>query len=252
MQSTRTIKRCLALVTGVLTVAAGCAPAAVTDGQTFTGFIAKPTTIMVSHLDFSPEIVIQDQGLVTRLTRDMKGKPAAEIRAEAAQRVSNVIAETTIATLRDAGLKASPGSTDIALGDEPTLVITGTVRGAETAKPDAAKPTAEKPGKPAKRRSVGFGGTKSQAVADVQLTHLSWGGRKNVLNFTTASATGQKALSDEKFPPRGTGEKLSPDVERMAQRLGKDVANKVIAFAAQQGWITGPGALTAAEEKPRT
>ncbi len=249
MRPMRTAKFLPALATGAMVAVSACAPAVVTDGQTFTGFVAKPTTVMVGQFEFASEIVIQDRALTIRLEREMKGKSATAIKDEAAQRVGNVIAETAIAGLRDAGLKASPGSVDIALGDEPTLVVTGSVRGPEAVKPETGKPDKSRN---AGRRSVGFGGAKSQVVADVQLTHLSWGGRKNVLNFTTAAVTGEKPGADEKFPPRAAGEKLSPDVERAAQRIGKDIAGKVIAFAAKQGWIIAPGAVSEAEVKPRT
>jgi hypothetical protein len=226
----RTAKlRALALTGAVFAVAA-CAQTGGTEGQTYAGFVAKPDTIMVSQLDFADEIVVLDRALMERLRRDMKGKSAAAIKAEAAQRVGTVIAETAIAALRAAGLKASPGSLDIALGDEPTLVITGRVRG------------------PDKHKSVGFGGTKAQVVADVQLTHLSWVGRRNVHNFTTAPASGAKPAAGEKLPPRVAGaEKLAPDVERLAQRIGGDVAAKTISYATKQGWLFAPGSLASGQ-----
>jgi hypothetical protein len=198
------------------------------DGQTFTGFVAKPTTVMVSQFDFASEVVIADRNLAARVAQEMKGKPPAAIKAETAQRVSNVIAETAIAALRDAGLKASPGSVDIALGDEPTLIITGRVRGPE-------------PAKNAKSKSTTFGGAKSPAVADVQLTHMSWAGRKNILNFTTEPGASSAAA---RGGAGGGSEKLSPDVAALARRIGNDVASKVIAFAGQHGWVRDASTVT--------
>ncbi|MBI4274629.1 MAG: hypothetical protein HY659_08015 [Rhizobiales bacterium] len=200
-----------------------------TDGQIVTGFIAKPTTVMVSQFDFAPEIVIADRNLVARVAQEMKGKPSAAIKAETAQRVSNVITETAIAALRDAGLKASPGSVDIALGDEPTLIITGRVRGPE-------------PAKNAKSKSTTFSGVKSPTVADVQLTHMSWAGRKNILNFTTEP--GARSAPVRGGAAGGGSEKLSPDVAALARRIGNDIASRVIAFAGQHGWVRDASTVT--------
>lgn len=231
----RTAKWKALVLTGAVVAVSACAQIGGTEGQTYAGFVAKPDTVMVSQLDFADEIVVLDRALMERLRREMKGKPAAAIKAEAAQRVGAVIAETAIAALREAGLKTSPGSLDIALGDVPTLVITGRVRG------------------PDKQKSVGFGGAKAQVVADVQLTHLSWAGRRNVHSFTTAPAGGAGPAAGEKLPPRSAGaEKLSPDVERAAQRIGRDVASNVIGYAAKQGWLVAPATVSETEAKPRT
>jgi hypothetical protein len=238
------------LLAGAISLGA-CAQTQTTGTQTYSGgFLVAPSTVLVSDFDFAPDVVILDQALTARIKREMKGKPADAVKAEIAQQVGNTIAEAAVAALRDAGMKASLGSIDIALGDEPTLVITGRVRGIDQ-------------GNAAKRRVVGFGAGKSQVVADAQVTHVSTIGRRNVLNFTTEAESGKRPGAVARPARRIAGavagaaagavsEKLSGDVDALARRIGAEVAKHVIAFAGQQGWIRGPAIATPAETAPHT
>ena len=104
------------------------------------------------------------------------------------------------------------------------------------------------------------------AVADVTLSSFSGFGKRQLTAFT-ADAGGKvpagkqagpfnalvaEALAANKAAP----EKLSPDVEAAARRIGRGAGDKIVAYGKTQGWFGGGAeegaaeAAPAAEEKP--
>jgi hypothetical protein len=100
---------------------------------------------------------------------------------------------------------------------------------------------------------------RSNEPVDLTVSYFSSGGKKQLLAFSAdAKATGKPpagkqaavrnaaiatVLTAEKAAP----EKLSPDVEVQARRLGRAVGEKVVAFAKEQGWLEQPAAAIAAQ-----
>jgi hypothetical protein len=209
----------------VLTLLLGGALGGCTAGNLPGLFSAtpKPTQILISDVEFAPEVNSLDPALAQRLRRSMRGQSDQAVRAEVAQRLSAAINNAVITGLREHNLSASPGNAELAVSGETTLVITGKV------KPADAKP----------RRAVGFGPGKAPLTADVQLVYLSGGlaGRKDLLTFT-ATAEAPRAARPTGTPPP---DNLSPDVEAHAQRLGQAIATRIVAFAREQGWIAAAG-----------
>jgi 3-mercaptopyruvate sulfurtransferase SseA len=100
-------------------------------------------------------------------------------------------------------------------------------------------------------------------VADITVSYVSSGARKQLLTFSAEAKDAAKlptgkaaaafnaeiaaALAAEKAAP----EKLSPDVEAQARRLGHAAGEKVVAYAREHGWIAAPeAAATEPAEKP--
>ncbi|HZP70775.1 MAG TPA: hypothetical protein VFB29_12595 [Pseudolabrys sp.] len=209
-----------------------------------TGAETKPGVILVSDFVFSSDVVAVDRGYTARLERKIGAYPAHERRQRTAERVNDEIVATIIATLREAGLEAQAGGEDTLTLDRTALVVSGTVRPAE---PVTAK----------NRNSFGFGPGRDHVVAAMTASLFSAGGKRQVLTFDA-----EPAKSEPAQPPRaaaarhaaiaaivasagGPNERLSPDVEGPARRLGRAIADRVLGFARQQGWLAAPGQGTA-------
>jgi hypothetical protein len=89
----------------------------------------------------------------------------------------------------------------------------------------------------------------------------SGGSRKRLTGFTVAAKdAGKLAGAKKELAARNAEiatvltaektalEKLSPNVEALARRLGRAVGEKVVAYAKEQGWIAAPAAVEGLEE----
>lgn len=211
---------------------AGCAN---TGGQTpqtsAGGALARPKTVLVYDFVVSPEVAMVDREFTARLERDI-GILAVSNQL-VAKRVNAEIVATIITILRDeAGLKAQSGIEDHPALKDTALVVTGQLQAVDR-------------GTRAQRTPVNFGGG---VVADITVSRVSEGAKTQLLTFTTqaqkgAAFTGPAAaahnaaikavLAGENVPTQN----LSPDVEAQARGLGRAVADKISAYAMQQGWV---------------
>lgn len=222
----------------------GCTSANVGSMSVFGGDLARPQVVLVSDFDVPANSVRLDSGFAAKLKRSMKGANDQAMRAEVARRVSATIAETVVAKLRESGLEALPGNRSLAIEDQATLVVGGNVRRIDE-------------GNRTRRNVIGFGAGQSSVAVDVQVAHLSGGDSKNVLTFTAEAESSRRPGAIATAPvgaavgvaasaaSTGAGlasEKLSADVEAQARRLGSTIADRVIAFAAERGWVRKPGA----------
>lgn len=219
---------------------AGCSTANTGNFSVFGGSLSKPQVILVGDFEIPPNAVALDGGMAARLKRSMKGASQDAMRAEIGRRVSGVIAETVVANLRAAGIEALPGSRQLAIEGQTTLVVGGRVRAIDE-------------GNRMRRSVIGFGAGKSKVIADVQVTHLSPGESKDVLSFTAEAESASKPGAVARAPIGGavavagavTGlaaERLSADVEAQARRIGDAVSQRLIGFATEQGWVSKPAA----------
>ena len=113
-------------------------------------------------------------------------------------------------------------------------------------------------GSAAKKYPTGFGPGHAGAVADMTVSYVSGGSRRRLTGFTVEAKEAGKppvgkqaaarnaaiaaVLAAEKAAP----EKLSPDVEVQARRIGRAVGEKLVAYAKEQGWIAAPQATASA------
>jgi hypothetical protein len=215
---------------------AGCANGGGLQGA-FSNAPARPKTIMVSDFVLSSDVAIVDRGYTARLERKVGQFPTFERKPRTIERVNDEIVASIVSTLREAGLDAQPGNEDaLSLRDE-VLLVTGRIRPSELSQLAKGKP-------------VVFG--SSRVSADMTVSAFSGHGKKQLLAFSadTQSAGNPpagklaaarntaiaEALAAQKAPP----EKLSPDIEAPARRLGRAVGEKIVAYAKGQGWLDVP------------
>ena len=226
---------------------AGCANTPIGG---FGGPVPRPKTIVVSDFVFSSDVVALDRSFTARLERRIGTFPTFERKQRTAERVNDEIVASIVASLREAGLEAQPGSEDTLSLKDDAIVVSGQLRAAD---PGAAK-----------NNQVGFGSGRSGVVAEMTITSMSGGGKKQLLSFSAESgrrpgapasgklaASRNAAIASSLAAANAAAEKLSPDVEAQARSLGRAAGEKVVVYAKEQGWLTSAEAAEAApDEKP--
>jgi hypothetical protein len=208
-----------------------------------SGPVARPKTIVVNDFAFG-DVTAIDRTYTARLERKIGGFPPHERKPRTLERVNEEIVANIVATLRGAGLDAQPGGADGVTVGDGMVVVSGTLRGTEPAPSDSKKLRAVSD-------QIGFGTGRPNVAADVKVTS---GGRRQLTAFTAEAGGGRgqpagnakqaaaynasvaAALAEQKAAP----EKLSPEVEGHARRLGRATAEKVLAYAKEQGWLNTP------------
>ncbi len=240
------ISRLTAIALGVAALG-GCANSGV-NGM-FGDTAVKPKTIVVTDFAAAPEVDAIDRGFSARMDRNGTNYPILERKRRTLARVNDEIVASIVATLQEAGLEAQPGSEEGLTLSDKAAVVSGRLHGGEA---DSAP----------KKKPIGFGPGHAGVVADMTVSYVSGGSRKRLTGFTVEAKdagkppSGKQAvaarnaaiaavLSAEKAAP----EKLSPDVEAQARRLGRAVGEKVVAYAKEQGWIAAPEPAEAPEEQ---
>jgi hypothetical protein len=211
---------------------AGCGITGNQMPQTSTGGVSsRPKTVLIYDLVFSPEVAVVDREFTARVNREI-GDIAVSSQL-VAKRVNAEIVATIITILRDeAGLNSRMGIEDDPAFKDTALIVTGQVQAADR-------------GSRSQRTSVNFGG---DVVADIIISRVSEGTKAQLFTFTTQAQKGaaftglaaathsaaiKQVLAGESVPTQN----LSPDIESHARRLGRAVADKITAYAMQQGWI---------------
>jgi hypothetical protein len=210
-----------------------------------SGADPKPGIVLVSDFTFASDVVAVERGYTARLVRKIGVYPVHERRQRTAERVNDEIVATVIAELREAGLDAQAGGEDGLRPNQSALVVSGGLRPSE---PVTAK----------NRNNFGFGSGRGHVTAAMTASLVSAGSKRQVLTFNTEPAKSEPAPPPKVAAARnaaiagivasagGPNERLSPDVEVPARRLGRAIAERVLAFAGQQGWLAPPGQGTAA------
>ena len=199
------------------------------------GALSRPKTVLVYDLEFSPDIAVVDHVFTAQVQREIGDLAISNQLVP--KRVNAEIVATIITILHDeAGLKARPGIEDDPALKDTTLVVAGQLQAADR-------------GSRAQRIPVNFGGG---VVADMTVSQVSEGTKKQVLAFTTQAQNGRQSGAAMTGPAAAARDaaitallatqsvptaKLSPDVEAQARRLGRAVADKIVSYAVQQGWV---------------
>jgi hypothetical protein len=217
----------------------------------FSSAPTRPKTIMVSDFVLSSDVAIVDRGYTARLERKVGAFPTFERKPRTIERVNDEIVASIVATLREAGFDAQPGNEDALTLRDEVLLISGRIRPSELSQLAKGKP-------------VIFG--TGRVSADMTVSTFSGHGKKQLLAFSADTQSAGKppagkqaaarntaiaeALAAQKAPP----EKLSPDIEAPARRLGRAVGEKIVAYAKEQGWLQMPAdageAQTAQQPEP--
>lgn len=227
-------------------------------GGTLSETAPRPKVIVVSDFVFTTDVTAVDRGFTSRLERKIGGFPTHERKRRTNERVNDEIIASIVATIRDAGLQAQPGNEDSLTLSDDAILITGTLRASDA---NAGKSQKEK------EMQIGFGSGRNGVAADMVVSHFSSWGKKQLIAFTTeASAANAKttaahnaAIAAALSASGAASEKLSPDVEAQARRLGRAIGEKIVAFAKEQGWLEkavaegqpgGEGTVKLPEPKP--
>lgn len=229
---------------------AGCANSPL-GGLGGSNTVARPKTIVVNDFVFDDGVTAIDRGYTARLERKIGGFPTFERKPRTLERVNEEIVASVIVTLRAAGLEAQPGGEDSVSLSDGAVMVGGTLHSTEPSPSDKkSRPITDQ---------TGFGTGRANVVADVkilsggkrQLTAFSAeaaGGRTPALNAKLA-ASQNAAIATALVEQKSAPEKLSPDVEAQARRLGRAVGDKVLAYAREQGWLEAGVATAAAESE---
>lgn len=227
---------------------AGCANSSL-GGLGGSSSVARPKAIIVTDFAFGPDVTAVDRAYTARLERKIGSFPPHERKPRTLERVNEEIVATIVANLRSAGLQAQPGGEDTV--GEGVVLVSGEIKTTETVTNDARRP------KPVTEQ-IGFGAGKSSFAADVKI--LS-GGKRQLTAFTVDSAGPRAAAGNAKqaavqnaaiatalAEQKAAPEKLSPDTEGQARRIGRNAADKILAYAKEQGWLNAPAEVAEVKE----
>jgi hypothetical protein len=211
---------------------AGCASTGNQAPQIFAaGDRSRPKTVLIYDFVFSPDVAVADREFTTRLAREIGDISVSN--QIVAKRVNAEIVATIITILRDeAGLNARSGNEDDAAYKDTTLIVSGQLRAADR-------------GPRSNRMPANFVGG---VIADIDVSRFADGTKTQLFTFAAAAQKGvaftgpaaavhntaiKTLLATQSVPT----ESLSPDVESQARRLGRAIADRINAYALQQGWI---------------
>jgi hypothetical protein len=213
----------------------GCASSNVNVATYFGGGPQKPRAVVVSDFDLAPGAVSVEGGLAPAYRHKLGKVTPDQLKAELTTAVNEEVSGAMVATLVDGGLPATTNAQPD--GSESTVVVTGNIRKVD----DKDR---------MKRRLSGLAPFHDNVVAEVQVSQEVAGARKELLTFVGEAADARKpappATTASTAPattaPETTGsvssEKLTPTVAAEARRIGKASATRILAFAAEQGWIS--------------
>lgn len=206
-------------------------------------------TVVVTDFILGADVPVIDRGFSTR--QESKGGyfPILERRARTAARVNDEIIASIVASLQDAGLEALPGSPEALRLGSKAVVVSGRLRANDKKVPVSR---------------TGFGAGRGNVTADMTMTAASAFGSGQRFTFSAslpnnvklpagpAAAKRNAEIAATLTAANAAPEKLSPDVEAQARRLGAAIADKIIAHGREQGWMTKPEpqAEVKSEEKP--
>src|SRR5450830_2063020 len=158
------------IVFGIAALAlAGCANTGGANGM-FGGGLARPKTVLVADFVAATEVEAIDRGFSARMDRKGINYPILERKWRTLARVDDEIVASIVATLREAGLDAQPGSEEgLTLNDE-AVVVSGRLR-------------ADEQSSTAKNKQIGFGGGGGRGGVVADMTVFSSGGKKQLLAF---------------------------------------------------------------------
>ena len=215
---------------------AGCANgnSSVPETQSQAAGSPRTRTVLINDFVTSPDMPLIDRDFAARLETKLGTSVTADVvKSITTKRVNDEIVATIIVNVRAAGLSARPGSQEEVAPRSGTVVTSGRLHAADQ-------------GNRQQRNAVGAGGV----VADVTVSEVSEGTEKQLFTLQAQGARQSGTASAGLNSPAlnaaigailatrsAPDVDLSPEVQVLARRLGRAVAEKIVAYAAQQGWV---------------
>jgi outer membrane murein-binding lipoprotein Lpp len=196
-------------------------------------------TVVVTDFAMAPDLVLLDRGYTARLEHKSGALQTSERKPRTVERVNDEIVASIVATLREAGLEAQPGSEDTLTLNDEALVVGGRLRPGEQ-------------GSVGKNKPIGFAVGHGGVVAEMTVSYFSSRGKQQLLRFSADAKGAGKPLAGKQAKAytdaiaavlkteNGSPEKLSPDVEVQARRIGRAAGDRIVAYAKERGWLEKP------------
>lgn len=229
-----------AMPIGLAVAALGCTTVQ-TVQQYDGGALPRPDRILVQEFAYSPSQVKLTRGITPELERALNGSPRTAQQLEVGSKVANVVAEHLVKEIRDMGLPA-----ERAYGEPQPVGNTYTIEGQFLSIDE---------GNRTERNVIGLGLGRSDVKTLVQFYRDSADGQRLIEALDVSAQSGRKPGMAETMGVGGlTGnlvvaaavsaagslgsEAFSATVEADAARTAKNVAERLKAFFAQQGWVS--------------
>ena len=233
------VRLCICLISLAV---AGCASNSVQQASSPAGSAPpRPQTVIVNDLVFAPDVAVFDRDFAVRLESKLGTMTGDVVKAITAKRVEDEIVATVVVLVGAVGFNARPAKPDEA-PPKNALIINGRVHA-----PDQNNRQPRNP--------VSFG-TGSSVVADITVSQVAAGTEGQLLTFTTQAESARRpegaalsaAIATVLAAKSAPDVNLSPGVEAEARGLGRAIADKIVAYAEQQGWATKSYSLPPSEE----
>jgi len=231
----------LAMAAVSLTAMGGCARVSTEYVQKTTDRLAKPAVILVHDYQVSPDEVLLDSALSSKVERAVKGTPKTEDQLKVEQEVSRTLTTTLVDEIRKLGIPTEPARMAAPVSG-PTLSIEGRV-------------VSVNEGNKAKRLVIGLGSGASEVGTLTQVYEETSGdGHRLIEDFYTTTkssrkpgfgpmagfgaAAGMAASHAAAAGGVGVATALSQTVEADVKHDAKQIAKELAKLFVEQGWIT--------------
>ena len=212
---------------------AGCASTNVQELETSAGDrMPRPKVVIVDDFTFSPDVTVVDRDFIAQLEKKFGNYPTGDIvKTITERRVNDEIVASVIVHLHyDAGLNAQPNSDVESAPKNDMLVVAGQLHAIDSGH---------------LQRNASFG---PGVVADIAVSQVSQGTKKQLITFTAetqdrgrithvAAAVKSEEIAAVLAAKSSPDVSLSPSVEAQAREFGRAIADKIVAYAMQQGWV---------------
>lgn len=202
------------LLAGIGLLLAACSQ----PGVSVTGKLEKPHVLYVAEPDLDPTLEVVDVAMATQLRRRMSGLTDDALRGEIARRAGIAIQQQIVSALRSAGLPAAPGSDEEMRVDQTTAVVGGKLR------------NAEEPGRGGRSGPR----SKTRIVAELKLVYIVSGSETRTVLNVVAEDNARPTAPARNAP---AGEGFSPEMDAHLRRISQVAIDRLLGFAAEQGWI---------------
>jgi hypothetical protein len=240
--SARRIAILTAIVLAGITGLAACARPNLQATRVYQGpRLPPPGRVLVYDLAVSPDEVKLDRGLSARLVSAAQGTPRTEQEIAAGRQVAAAISNGVVTELRKHGIPAERAAGPSQGVPGRDLLVEGQLISIDE-------------GNRTERNIIGLGAGRSDVQADVQLLYHAPGRAPFLLvNYEGASTSGRKPGVAETMGVGAIGRHLAAgaavgagasvlseafrtDVRTDAERMGKELADRIAQYYASQGW----------------